>query len=571
MSNSNLVSYIDSGSTNYNVRTGPISKITVHHAAGKLTLQQFSTIMHSPSRQVSWNYAIADDGSIGLFIPEEYRAWTTSSRDNDMIAITIEVSNSMNGEPWPVSEAAYASLLNLCEDICRRNNIQAIQYTGDKSGNLTMHKWFAATGCPGPTLSTKFPDIMQEVNRRLGQPSTLQYITNPLTGEVTAAGFGMSASIISVESLIDYSAFTPYVATIDRNVKSVDFEKLKEAGVSVVIIEAGRLYDESHKELSNYTNPLIDQQVVGAGQASIDYGLLADVRARSVEEANKELKELTLVIQKYTPPYGMWLHLNLSSADKTTNNNIIDRYQFVLQALGLKDKIGFYATRKQLENIDWTEERQNIWYLWLNDHVEDEAHLSQLLSPEFFMLDESKASDIPVINTTIYAGYSSYSATSATYGEWLFLGDSRTVGMAAAVGNLNTIARESTGYRWLSNRISEIKSTYHNTNLVFWFGVNDLVNIDKYIAAYNDFYTSMPDCKIMVATVGPTRGSYAHLMPDIQDFNAKLKTDLNPGITIVDVFSRMLSGTYTSSDGLHYNDKTYRMVYKYITEGVYGD
>lgn len=70
MSNSNLVSYVDSGSSNYNQRTGPISKITIHHAAGKLTLQQFSSIMHSPSREVSWNYAIAYDGSIGLFIPE---------------------------------------------------------------------------------------------------------------------------------------------------------------------------------------------------------------------------------------------------------------------------------------------------------------------------------------------------------------------------------------------------------------------------------------------------------------------------------------------------------------------
>lgn len=570
MSNSNLVSYIDSGSSNYNERTGPISKITIHHAAGKLlTLQQFSNIMHSPNREVSWNYAIAYDGSIGLFIPEKYRAWTTSNRDNDMIAITIEVSNSTNDEPWPISNESYKSLINLCEDICRRNNIKAIQYTGDKSGNLTMHKWFASTGCPGPTLSTKFPEIMQEVNKRLGQPSTLQYITNPITGEVTAAGFGQSASIISVESLIDYSAFTPYVATIDRSVKSVDFKKLKKAGVSVVMIEAGRLYNDSHHEMSNYMNPLLDKQVIDAGKASIDYGLIADVRARTVAEANKELKELTRVIQKYTPPYGVWLNLNLSTANKAINNKIIDRYEFVLQSLGLKDKIGFYATRKQLKRIDWTEKRQNVWYLWLNEHVKDKDHLSQLLSPEFFMTDASKASDIPVINTTIYAGGTTTNSTS-TYADWVFVGDSRTVGLGTSVKNLDYIAKVGAGYTFLSAQLANIKK-YHNKNVVFWFGVNDLGNIDNYIKTYNELYTSMTDCKIIVATVGPTCGNYAKLMPDIQDFNAALKQGLNPGITVVDVFSEMTKYKYTSPDGLHYNSKTYELIYNFITEGKYGD
>ena len=31
-----------------------------------------------------------------------------------------------------------------------------------------MHKYFAATGCPGPYLSSKFPYIASEVNKRLG-------------------------------------------------------------------------------------------------------------------------------------------------------------------------------------------------------------------------------------------------------------------------------------------------------------------------------------------------------------------------------------------------------------------
>lgn len=49
---------------------------------------------------------------------------------------------------------------------------------------------------------------------------------------------------------------------------------------------------------------------------------------------------------------------------------------------------------------------------------------------------------------------------------------------------------------------------------------------------------SMSDCKIVVATVGPTSGSYADRMPDIQDFNAELKAGLNPNVALIDVFSK---------------------------------
>jgi peptidoglycan hydrolase-like protein with peptidoglycan-binding domain len=67
-----------------------------------------------------------------------------------------------------VSDKALEATINLCVDICKRNGIEKINYTGDKTGNLTMHKWFAATGCPGPYLSEKFPYIANEINKRLG-------------------------------------------------------------------------------------------------------------------------------------------------------------------------------------------------------------------------------------------------------------------------------------------------------------------------------------------------------------------------------------------------------------------
>ena len=71
------------------------------------------------------------------------------------------------GDPdWPVSSAAWAALLDLCTDLCRRHGIR-LNYTGDKTGNLHMHCWYAPTGCPGPYLKARFPALAAEVNRRL--------------------------------------------------------------------------------------------------------------------------------------------------------------------------------------------------------------------------------------------------------------------------------------------------------------------------------------------------------------------------------------------------------------------
>jgi len=102
-----------------------------------------------------------------MYVEEENRSWCSSNSANDNRAVTIEVANDEVGEDWHVSDTALAKLINLCVDICQRNGISRINYTGDKSGNLTMHKWFAATACPGPYLESKFPYIAEQINARL--------------------------------------------------------------------------------------------------------------------------------------------------------------------------------------------------------------------------------------------------------------------------------------------------------------------------------------------------------------------------------------------------------------------
>lgn len=90
---------------------------------------------------------IGNEGDIGQSVLECNRAWTSSSSWNDNQAITIEVSNSQSGGEWPISDAAYKSLIDLCVDICQRNGIKTVNYNGTKNGVLTEHRMFAATQC----------------------------------------------------------------------------------------------------------------------------------------------------------------------------------------------------------------------------------------------------------------------------------------------------------------------------------------------------------------------------------------------------------------------------------------
>ena len=171
MSNSKLVTYTQLSPHCNKPRCDKIRKITIHHAAGNITLQGFSSTFCG-TREVSANYGIDSQGRVGMYVEECNRAWTSSSADNDHQAITIEVANDGGAPNWHVSDAALEAAINLCVDICKRNGIAKLNFTGDKNGNLTMHKYFAATGCPGPYLESKFPYIADEVNKRLGTGSS---------------------------------------------------------------------------------------------------------------------------------------------------------------------------------------------------------------------------------------------------------------------------------------------------------------------------------------------------------------------------------------------------------------
>lgn len=181
MSRSSLATlYVPASVNNYTQgrRGYKICKITPHHMAGKLTARQCGNIFANPSRQASANYGIGYDGEIACYVDEENRAWTSSNRENDCQAITIEVANSANGNPWPISDAAWNSLVKLCVDICKRYNFR-LTYDGTKNGSLTRHDMFANTNCPGQTLGGRFKELAETVNKILDGGNATTPVQNP--------------------------------------------------------------------------------------------------------------------------------------------------------------------------------------------------------------------------------------------------------------------------------------------------------------------------------------------------------------------------------------------------------
>lgn len=181
MSNSKLVSLTRISPNKSNGRTHNITRITIHCFVGQVTVERGLEVFADQNRRASCNYVIGKDGKIGLCVNESDRSWCSSNADNDNRAVTIEVASD-TVSPYTVTEEAYASLLNLVEDIARRNGKDNLIWFGDKDKStsylpkdnelvLTVHRWFANKACPGQYLLDKHHEIVRIVNNRL-RPSS---------------------------------------------------------------------------------------------------------------------------------------------------------------------------------------------------------------------------------------------------------------------------------------------------------------------------------------------------------------------------------------------------------------
>lgn len=173
MSNSPLVSYTGISPNKTSPRTHAIDTITIHCVVGQLTARQIAGCFADSSVRASCNYGIGKDGEISLIVEEKDRSWCSSNTENDNRAITIECACDRT-HPYAINDAVYKSLINLCADICERNNIKELKWKADKSligqpdkQNMTVHRWFANKECPGDYIYNRLGQIAAEVNARL--------------------------------------------------------------------------------------------------------------------------------------------------------------------------------------------------------------------------------------------------------------------------------------------------------------------------------------------------------------------------------------------------------------------
>lgn len=179
MSNSPLVSFTRLSPNNSGVRTQPISRFTPHCYCAQVTVERMGKGFEDPNNKTSANYGIGYDGAVGMYVPENKRAWTSSSESNDQRAITVECASDST-DPFKFNTIVYNRLIELCVDICKRNGKTKVIWIPNKETALayapksdemliTVHRWFSSSrSCPGDWLYNRLGEFAVEVNNQLG-------------------------------------------------------------------------------------------------------------------------------------------------------------------------------------------------------------------------------------------------------------------------------------------------------------------------------------------------------------------------------------------------------------------
>ncbi len=152
---------------------------------------------------------------------------------------------------------------------------------------------------------------------------------------------------------------------------------------------------------------------------------------------------------------------------------------------------------------------------------------------------------------------------------YVFVGDSRTVQLQMAVGSTDKayIAQVGEGYSYFKNTALPAISNYAGagTSLIINFGVNDLANASKYISLVNNNIDAWTEAGITVyyAAVTPVGNCTTVSNSQIESFNAKLQSELDPRVKWMDGYSYLTQTGFSTPDGLHYSSDTYKSLYAY--------
>lgn len=257
MSNSKLISYMKISPNRTSPRNHKIDTVTIHCVVGQCSVETLGNIFAPTSRQASCNYGIGADGRIGMYCEEKDRSWCSSNAANDNRAITIEVASDTK-HPYAVNAKAYAALIDLLVDICKRNGIPRLVWSTSKADrvnhkngcNMTVHRDYANKSCPGEYLYSRHAQIASEVNKRLGSTDTRPQPEKVLYRVQTGA-FRNKAGAEALLRQVKAKGFDTYMVKVNGLYKVqvgafaqksnaiAMAAKLKAAGFSTYVISGG--------------------------------------------------------------------------------------------------------------------------------------------------------------------------------------------------------------------------------------------------------------------------------------------------------------------------------------------
>lgn len=273
MSNSPLVNYTKISPNKSSPRNHKIDTVTIHCVVGQCSVETLGNVFAPASRRASSNYGIGYDGHIGMYVEEKDRSWCSSNAANDNRAITIEVASDTK-EPYAVNAKAYAALIDLLVDICKRNGIKELVWSTNKADrmnhkngcNMTVHRDYANKSCPGTYLYERHAQIASEVNKRLGSTNIKPAPEKPSGGlyRVQTGAFKSKANADAMLAKVKAKGFDTYMVKVGDLYKiqvgafkvkanaEAMMKKLQAAGFSAFITTeegAGKSVDELAREV----------------------------------------------------------------------------------------------------------------------------------------------------------------------------------------------------------------------------------------------------------------------------------------------------------------------------------
>lgn len=167
--------------------------------------------------------------------------------------------------------------------------------------------------------------------------------------------------------------------------------------------------------------------------------------------------------------------------------------------------------------------------------------------------------------------------------KYIFVGDSRTVGMQNTVGGDNVyIGQVGEGYEWFSTKgqrlLKRALKEVPQAKVIVNLGINDLENIANYITCYQGLILQYPQARFYFMSVNPIETKLAKANgystvtvsnAKIQAFNASLQAAF-PG-AYLDCFNYLMGQNLIRNikagagtvDGIHYISSVYWAIYNF--------